>query len=94
MDKSKIASLFMNMCLEMWSGDCVISYELFIDEVNSRIKNLESSIGEDAHKRLEEMGVVDATGMAWEDQDAFTQNQIEEYKVLLSYLSDDKNWAW
>ena len=91
---SKVSTMFMWMCMEMWACDVEISYDFFKADIDRRIKNFESSIGEEAHKRLEAMGVNDLTGQTWEEQDAYALKRIEEYKELLSYLEDDKNWAW
>lgn len=86
--------LFMNICMDLWSYDAPITYELFISTVKEYIKNLESHIGEEAHKKLKELGVIDNTGMTWEEQDAQTGKQIKEYKDLLDYLQDDSNWTY
>lgn len=85
--------LFMNICMDLWSGDVTISYDRFTQEIQERIKNLESYIGEDSHKHLESLGIIDNTGMTWEEQDAQTQKEIEKYKELLSYLETDSNWT-
>lgn len=89
-----ITDLFMDICMDLWAGDVTISYERFIKEIQERIENLESYIGEDAHKRLESMGIEDNTGMSWEEQDKQTEKQISEYKELLIFLENDNNWTW
>lgn len=85
--------LFMDICMDLWSGDVTISYDIFTQEIHERIKNQESYIGEDSHKRLESLGIIDNTGMTWEEQDAQTQKEIAKYKELLSYLETDSNWT-
>lgn len=85
--------LFMNICMDLWAGDCSISYELFIKTVKSYISNLKSHIGPEAHKHLQEIGCIDETGMTWEEQDKQAKEQIKEYESLLSYLENDSNWT-
>ena len=86
--------IFMSLCMDMWAGDVSISYDAFIKEVKRIIENLKSYIGIEAHKKLEEIGVVDNTGMSWEEQDEYHQKQIKEYQDLLTYLENDSNWTW
>lgn len=85
--------LFMNLCMDLWAGDVSISYKLFIEEINERISNLKSHMGEEAHRRESELGIIDKTGISWEEQDRYTQKQINEYQRLLEYLKDDSNWT-
>ena len=84
----------MNVCMDLWSYDAPITYELFVNTVKEYIKNLESHIGVEAHKKLKELGVIDNTGMTWEEQDIQTEKQIKEYKDLLDYLQNDINWTY
>ena len=89
-----IKNLFMDICMDLWSGDVTISYNTFINTINERIENLESHIGYDAHMHLIECGIEDNTGMSWDEQDEYTKKQIDEYKELLSFLENDSNWTW
>ena len=86
--------VFMELCMDLWSGDVPITYDRFIKEVNVRIKNLESHIGPEAHKKCAELGIIDNTKMSWEEQDEQCKKQIEEYQSLLTYLENDSNWTW
>ncbi len=86
--------LFFNVCLDLWAGDVAITYDIFRETVGTYIRNLESHIGEDAHKHLADLGVIDETGMTWEEQDEQTKKQIDEYKKLLDYLEMDENWTY
>ena len=83
----------MYLCMELWAGDAEISYELFIKEINERISNLKSHIGVEAHRREAELGIIDETGMSWEEQDKYMQKEINEYQGLLEYLDNDSNWT-
>ena len=86
-------SLFMDICMDLWSGDVAITLKGFIKEIEQRIENLESHIGPDAHKREAEMGIEDLTGMTIEEQDAQIREQIAEYEALKAYLENDSNWT-
>lgn len=92
MENPEIFKLFMYTCMDMWSWDAEISLEGFKAQIETYISNLESHIGPEAHKRLADMGVIDNTGMSWEEQDAQTRADIEKYKELLDYLNNDNNW--
>ena len=85
--------LFMNICMDLWSWDVEISYELFTKTLRDCIANLKSHIGEEAHRYLERVGVIDNTGLTWEEQDRNTQKEIERYEELLKYLETDSNWT-
>jgi hypothetical protein len=84
--------LFMEVCMDLWSYDVAITYELFRNRVLTYISNLESYLGEEAHIQLEELGVADDTGLSWEDQDSNKKHMISDYKRLLAYLDNDSNW--
>ena len=84
----------MDVCMDMWSYDADISYDAFIEQVETYISNLESYIGEDAHRDLEAKGVTDNTGMSWSEQDQQCEQQIQEYRDLLEYLQNDSNWTY
>ena len=85
--------LFMNICMDLWSGDASISYEMFVNEVNQYIQNLRSHMGIEAHLREKELGIIDATGMTWKELDKNCQKQIDQYQNLLDYLAKDENWT-
>lgn len=86
-------SLFMDICMDLWSGDVAITYEGFIREVEKRIENLESHIGPAAREREAELGIEDLTGMTGEEQDEQIREQIAEYKKLIAFLKYDSNWT-
>lgn len=83
----------MDLCMDLWAGDADISYELFIKEINKCISNLKSHMGVEAHRREFELGIIDETGISWEEQDNYMQKQINEYQRLLEYLENDSNWT-
>lgn len=85
--------LFVDICMDMWTGDCQISYNGFVEEITNRINNLSSSVGNEAHEKLEALGVVDETGLTWEEEDKYTKEQISGYENLLTYLQNDSNWT-
>ena len=85
--------LFMEIMMDLWAGDVIVSYKLFIKEINKRISNLQSHIGTEAHQREAELGIIDETGMSLEQQDENLQKQINEYQELLEYLENDSNWT-
>ena len=85
--------IFMDICMDLWAGDVAITYKIFKQEINNRIENLSSTIGEAAHRHLLEIGVTDETGMTWEEQDMYTKNQIDKLQQLLNYLETDSNWT-
>lgn len=85
--------LFMDICMDLWAGDVPISYDRFKEEIETRIQNLKSHMGAEAHARLAALGVEDLTGMTIEEQDAQMQKQIDELKQLLDYLETDSNWT-
>lgn len=86
-------NLFMDICMDLWAGDVSISYDRFKEEILTRITNLKSHMGADAHRREAELGIIDETGMSWEEQDAQLQKQIDEHQQLLDYLETDSNWT-
>lgn len=72
-----------------------ITTKMIIDRLNDYIKNLNSYIGNESHKRLEALRVEDNTGMSWEEQDAQTIEQINDYKETVKYLESlPKNYDW
>jgi hypothetical protein len=79
--------------MDLWAGDMTITYERYKQEILDRIQNLQSLMGEEAHKRSQELGIIDATGMTWEEQDAQAQKQITELQQLLDFLETDSNWT-
>ena len=79
--------------MDLWSWDAEISYDMFKGEIVSRINNLRSHIGSEAHIKERELGIIDVTGMTWEEQDKFATQQIKEYEQLLNYLECDTNWT-
>ena len=93
LNDSTMEKLFMNLCMDLWAGDVSISYELFIKEINECISNLKSHMGAEAHRRESELGIIDKTGVSWEEQDRYMQKQIDEYQRLLEYLENDSNWT-
>ena len=90
---SELNQLFINVCMDLWAGDCGITYELFIETLNERIDNLYSHIGKEAHERYRVMGVEDNTGLSWIEQDKQILKEIERYQKLIDYLKDDSNWT-
>lgn len=54
--------------------------------LNKWIKNLYSHVGAEAHEHSLACGVVDETGMTWEEQDIIMLQQIEEYKKCLTEI--------
>lgn len=88
-----IKDLFMDICMDLWAGDCKISLDLFKRTINERIDNLRSSIGPEAHKKLQELGIIDETGLTWEEQDKYSRQQIKAYIDLLDYINNDNNWT-
>lgn len=93
MENIFIEKLFMNVCMDLWSGDVAISLDVFKKTVNEYITNLKSYLGRDAHIRLANLGVKDETCLSWEEQDEQCKKQIREYETLLDYLNDDSNWT-
>lgn len=85
--------LFMDICMDLWSGDVTISYKGFREEVLTRIANVKSHMGKEAHDRETRMGIIDNTGMSIEEQDDVLQKEIDKYQKLLDYLDDDSNWT-
>lgn len=47
------------------------------------IENLYSQVGKDAHEHLLACGIVDKTGISWEEQDIQKIQQIKQYKQCL-----------
>lgn len=91
-EKAKITELFMDICMDLWSRDASISYQMFASQVKQYIENLKSHMGYAAHLHEQTLGITDETGMSWEQQDEQTQKQIDEYEALLRYLETDDNW--
>lgn len=85
--------LFMDIMMDLWAGDVIVSYKIFIEEINKRISNLQSHIGTEAHQKETALGIIDKTGMSWEEQDENLRKQINEYQELLEYLENDSNWT-
>lgn len=56
--------------------------------LNNWIENLYSHVGAKAHKHEEECGIVDLTGMTWEEQDIQMLKQIESYKNCFAAIGD------
>lgn len=54
--------------------------------LNKWIENLYSHIGTEAHKHSLACGIVDKTGMTWEEQDMQMLKQIERYKKCLATM--------
>lgn len=50
------------------------------------IENLYSHIGAEAHKHSLACGIVDETGMTWEEQDMLMLQQIARYKKCLDTM--------
>lgn len=69
--------------LESW--DIEPTKEKIKSVLNNWIENLYSHIGE-AHKHEKECGIVDLTGMTWEEQDVQMLKQIESYKNCLTTI--------
>lgn len=84
--------LFMDIMMDLWAGDVIVSYKLFIEEINERISNLQSHIGTEAHQKEIALGIIDKTGMSWKQQDENLRKQINVYQELLEYLKNDSNW--
>lgn len=68
------------------SCDIKPTKEIIAEELNFYIKNLYSHVGEEAHKHSESIGIINDTGMTWEEMDAQMLKQIEEYKEALKEL--------
>ena len=86
-------ALFVDICMDLWSGDCDISYEFFMKVVHERIDNLYSHIGQAAHESLAAKGVIDNTGESWIEQDMRLMEQIKKHQQLVEYLENDSNWT-
>lgn len=67
--------------LESW--DCKPTKENIKKTLERWIQNLYSHIGIAAHKYEQELGIVDETGMTWEEQDLLHFQQIDRYKKCL-----------
>lgn len=70
--------------LESW--DVEPTEELIKQTLNKWIENLYSQIGAEAHKHLLACGIVDKTGMTWEEQDMQMLQQIDRYKKCLATM--------
>ena len=71
-------------CLE--SYDIEPTMENIKKEIGQWIENLYSHVGIEAHKHAENCGVVNETGMSWEEQDMLMLKEIERYKKCLAAL--------
>jgi transcription initiation factor IIE alpha subunit len=67
--------------LESW--DCKPTKENIKKVLNKWIENLYSHVGIEAHKHLLACGIIDNTGMTWEEQDMQYLQQIDIYKKCL-----------
>lgn len=65
------------------SCDCESTQENIKKTLNKWIQNLYSHVGIEAHKHSLSNGVVDETGMTWEEQDMQYLQQIDRYKKCL-----------
>jgi hypothetical protein len=72
--------------LESW--DCKVTKENIKKVLDEWIDNLYSHVGIEAHKHSLACGVVDETGMTWEEQDAQYLQQIDRYKKCLIEIGD------
>ena len=84
--ENKLNALFVDICMELWAGDCDISLSFFAKVVRERIDALYSHIGKEAHEHMASMGVIDATGESWIEQDKQTMREIESYQQVLNLL--------
>ena len=90
---TKIFEQFMYICMDLWSWDAEISYDMMKKTIQTYINNLQSQMGEEAHKRFVELGGIDLTEESWEEQDKHTQEQIDVLQELFNYLETDSNWT-
>lgn len=67
--------------LESW--DCEPTKENITRTLKKWIENLYSHIGAEAHMHSLACGVVDETGVSWEDQDMQMLQQIKKYKQCI-----------
>lgn len=65
------------------SCDCKPTKEEMIKTLRKWIKNLYSHVGVAAHEHSLACGIVDKTGMSWEEQDMQMLQQIERYKQCI-----------
>lgn len=70
----------------LWSYDAKPTKKLIKETINKWIENLYSHIGAEAYKHSLSCGVVDKTGMTWEEQDMQMLQQIDKYKKCLMYM--------
>lgn len=85
--------IIMEVAEYLKSYDCKPSRENIIRTLNTWIKNLYSHIGPEAHKHSLECGVVDKTGLTWEEKSILMLEQISDYKkclLELESMSDDE----
>lgn len=68
------------------SFDCMPTKENVEKTLRKWIGNLRSQIGEEAHLHRLACGVIDETGMSWEEQDVLRLQQIQHYKECLMKL--------
>lgn len=70
------------------SCDCKPTIENIKRTLNKWIKNLYSHIGKETHKHLLGCGIVDETGMTWEEQDMQMLQQIKKYRQCLLSIKE------
>ena len=68
------------------SWDVKPTEEIIKQTLSKWIENLYSHIGAEAHKHSLACGVVDETGMTWEEQDMQMLQQIDRYKKCLAAM--------
>lgn len=91
--KQAALELLMEYFMDRTAADCVVTREGFKEDLTTLIENMTSQVGEEHHKRLKAAGVIDKTGMTWEEQDAVTRKEIERHRAALEWISDEKNWT-
>lgn len=72
--------------LESWG--CKPTKENIKRTLNEWIKNLYSHIGVEAHRHSLSCGIVDETGMTWEEQDMQMLQQIKRYRQCLLSIEE------
>ena len=90
---TKIFEQFMYICMDLWSWDAEISYDMMKETIQNNINNLRSHMGEKAHRHFVEMGGTDLTDKEWKKLDKATQKQIDILQELFDYLETDSNWT-
>ena len=79
-------SVILEVIEELESWDIEPTKENMIWELNKWITNLYSHVGKAAHGREAEIGIIDETGIPWEEQDAQMLQKIETYKATIKKL--------